>query len=439
MAAGDEVVTLEIQFDWEEPEGARGPELRATWASLRIAVDGRAVTRVYDRRLNSVRERIYLPLYPVAEWLAASWWRLLHESWIPARSRDYWSRHNVRYGREGFALPDLVLAPRGESIEVQWQHADLPDLDLEFLGGGSVVVRRTDLERELRRLLDAVLQRLRDQNVAETLFEEEWERIRGTEPEEEAFARIAATVGRDPYEISEEDERRILRAHEKLQKLSIPADEFWHAVPAEELESRLDQLEAAVEEIAHPRARLRVSLDGRDPSQADSPPWVQGYEAARRLRLETARGDEPFSTFQELADWAMDRSFGPGVHDFRLGDTFEALAHRENGSVGIALSPKRSDSARAFTFARALYELSSPMPGAFDLVTRSRTDRQARNRAFAAELLAPADALRERLAGVSVVAYEDLEDLAGEFAVEAKVVEHQLDNHGIVDKILPAA
>ena len=62
------------------------------------------------------------------------------------------------------------------------------------------------------------------------------------------------------------------------------------------------------------------------------------------------------------------------------------------------------------------------------LVTRSVTEHQQRNRAFAAEFLAPAESIRERIGG-DRVGEEDIEDLAQEFKVSDRVIRHQIQNH----------
>ena len=69
---------------------------------------------------------------------------------------------------------------------------------------------------------------------------------------------------------------------------------------------------------------------------------------------------------------------------------------------------------------------ASPGPG---LLSSLSTDRQAQSRAFAAEFLAPADALRARLAGNSSVEPERTDDLAREFGVSSEVIRRQIENH----------
>jgi len=74
---------------------------------------------------------------------------------------------------------------------------------------------------------------------------------------------------------------------------------------------------------------------------------------------------------------------------------------------------------------------------ALSLITRGQTEHQQRNRAFAAEFLAPALSIRRRLSS-DHVSEEEVEDVALELGVSAFVIRHQIENHGlatIVDRV----
>lgn len=90
----------------------------------------------------------------------------------------------------------------------------------------------------------------------------------------------------------------------------------------------------------------------------------------------------------------------------------------------------RGESGRRFLLARALGEYlgrSAPGPA---LLSSLSTDSQAQSRAFAAEFLAPAASLRERLAGRSMEV-ERADDLAREFNVSSELIRRQVQNHGL--------
>ena len=100
---------LEFEFDWMDAGGVAGPELRATWASLRIRAGETAITRVFDGRSRTVREEIFVPIYPLAEWLATNWWFLTHELANPVKEHDpgFLRRHTLGVGMDGYAFPTL--------------------------------------------------------------------------------------------------------------------------------------------------------------------------------------------------------------------------------------------------------------------------------------------------------------------------------------------
>jgi Zn-dependent peptidase ImmA (M78 family) len=64
------------------------------------------------------------------------------------------------------------------------------------------------------------------------------------------------------------------------------------------------------------------------------------------------------------------------------------------------------------------------------LITSSINDRQQRNRAFAAEFLAPASLIAKSVSG-SPVTIAEVADIAQDFGVSPHVIEHQIKNHGI--------
>jgi Zn-dependent peptidase ImmA (M78 family) len=87
---------------------------------------------------------------------------------------------------------------------------------------------------------------------------------------------------------------------------------------------------------------------------------------------------------------------------------------------------------RRFSLCRALSDyLASGLPS---LVTRSQTEHQQRNRAFAAQFLAPAESIRKRIMGWSPDE-DGVYELAREFRVSELVIRHQIRNHGLAELV----
>ena len=97
--------------EWQDGEGIAGEELSATFAALRIDVGGEPLTKVLDNRAATIRDSIFVPLYPIAEWLVSNWWFLAHEPENPAKKRTpaFNRRHSLRTSADGYALPDLTM------------------------------------------------------------------------------------------------------------------------------------------------------------------------------------------------------------------------------------------------------------------------------------------------------------------------------------------
>ena len=66
MVFRNALASLSFAFDWMDAERIAGPELAATWASLRIEVGDSVITRLFDERSRTIRDMIFVPLYPLA-------------------------------------------------------------------------------------------------------------------------------------------------------------------------------------------------------------------------------------------------------------------------------------------------------------------------------------------------------------------------------------
>ena len=98
-------------------------------------------------------------------------------------------------------------------------------------------------------------------------------------------------------------------------------------------------------------------------------------------------------------------------------------------SPGCVVANGRATTQR-FLLARALGDYLGRTTDAPAILSGLATDRQAQSRAFAAEFLAPAEALRQRLGGEQV-SPDEVEDLACDFDVSGYVVRHQIENHNL--------
>lgn len=413
-----------VYFEWEESPHVRTPELNATWARLEMYVDDVPITKVEDHRSRGVRDGIYVPLYPVAEWLVANWWFL----WNEWRADHPAARHNLLAAREGFALPDLSFLPTETRMRLIWRTRSASASDrVSFLLEGSQLVDKDIVREQIRTLIEGVIQRLTDRNLCNTFLTSEWEAILASErdPEQNRFCEQAARLGIDPFN----PEPSVAESLEQMDTLLPHAviDDFCDAVRPDEIPAGikavrdfLDSLEDAGRcQTAWHDVRERLAISN------GHTPWHYGYRQAQRLR-EYLGITGPIKTdlvpmLRQVFDSVKPRQFDAPA---RI-EAIAATGENDMPGIGITSRMAREESQR-FLLCRALSDLLAV--NAPSLVTRAETEHQQRNRAFAAEFLAPAAAIQERLSG-DTLTEEDLEDLAHEFRVSGFVIRHQIENH----------
>ena len=94
---------------------------------------------------------------------------------------------------------------------------------------------------------------------------------------------------------------------------------------------------------------------------------------------------------------------------------------------------RKPDKGRRFLLARALGDYIGRSESGPAILGTLNTARQAESRAFAAEFLAPAESLRERVGNARAVDSQAVDELADEMKVSSWVVRHQVTNHAIAE------
>jgi IrrE N-terminal-like domain len=426
-----------ITWEWESAPEVRTPEHRATWARLEIWAGHSCVTLVEDRATGSSRRGIYCSLYPLAEWAAWNWWFLQFDA-RPARAlsragrlaalpRQQRERHCIRASNDGFAWPALAIIPDGERAHLVWE-ADSPgrpDWPVRFLAGGERWVASAEVQRELAAMISAVLTRLAEQNAGATALAKEWNALEATDEDEASFCRAAARLGLDPYSDAEQYAGAIIQASEELDGDLLT--DFLDAVDPGQLQDALKWVVTARSRALHPRGtltgngssfgKLRAAATGSR-ARDHGPAWERGWDNARVVRgLQNADVSRQFDLRSLIA---------PSVVS---GGDPDLLALGNAGAphpVAVLNQRKPAASAR-FTMARALWHYIWDDAPVF-AVTSAHTYRQAVERAFAAELLAPAEGIARFLGSPEAATDEDLEQVAELFGVSPVVIEHQVTN-----------
>lgn len=435
---------VRFEFDWVDSEGVTSAELSATWASLRIAVGDSVVTRIEDKRAKTVRDCVYVPLYPLAEWLATNWWFLTHEFQNPDRqsNREFQRRHSLGANREGYAFPNLEVISSGARTTLAWKRYAPQWTRVEFLNEGYASVDGLEFRDACSGMIDSVIRRLSSHGIDDTLLQQEWAAIQETEAcqEEVAFCEIAAGLGLDPYDMDDSQCDAILSLTSQFGDFVVEAVQ---ALDASSLSAQSTAISSAIQDARQnslPFHRIRnFTIDfGREVKT--TPPWRVGYNWARRLRGELDLDGQPLPTVATIAAALGEEEARINgatrqvetLHDAPLIDGLVTV--NDDESASFAFRPA-GEHTRRFSFCRALGEyLATPRTGS--LITKSHSERQQFNRAFAAEFLAPSRALEAKVSR-SVVYDDEIDEVAEEFGVSPFVIIHQLENHQIAQVAEP--
>ena len=414
-------MSVRMTFDWVEAPPSADALAQSTMAALTIEVGGCVVTSVLDRRSRSCRGHVVTPLGYVAEWLVGNWWRLFHEVEDARAPRPGFAQaHDLAFVGEGYVLPSLSIAPTPQQMRLRWQRRQPLHSTIEFTEQGEALVDRHELEDVLQGFVEVVRDRLAGDGVTGALLHNEWPAIQAVDADEREFCRAAALLGEDPFAVA--------------QPLAEQLVDFWHRTEPTLREDALaaangDGLASLASWLTDEWQRLSIVNGGNNwaafrgnlPTPSAPEPYRRGYELARAARRQLGRCSERYD-FSTIGPEAV-----PSTTMQPPTSTIQGLVAADSPACAVANGRETS---KRFLLARALGDYLGRTEQGPAILSGLATDRQAQSRAFAAEFLAPADSLRQRLGGEQVPP-DAVDDLALEYGVSSYVVRHQIENHNL--------
>jgi hypothetical protein len=411
-----------MEFNWLDFGQHDAAEINATFAEFKITVGGHPITRVLDTRARTTREYIRVPLYPLAEWLVFNWWRLFYEVKTPGKKAsdlDQETLHCFSAAQEGFPLPQLAIYSEGDTANLRWTAYAGAFHNVEFLESGGADVPKDDIKGEASALVRAVLDRLAETGVKTPILLENWQAIENSDEDEAEFCRAAAYLGLDPYALRQQDAAAMMDIWRQIPE-GVRADAFTAAnmdnLPqlATWIQQGIDRLGPNVRKPSQFVGRLQRPLITHVVS-----PWEEGYILAQHARRELGiapLGQPDLSKF----GWRQVRASAPS-------STIDGLIGLEVDAITCYSNKERPESLR-FLAARSMLGWLYGANSCLSLLTSAITLRQQQERAFAAEFLVPAQAIKSRIA-FDEVTEDQIADIAAEFQVSPFVVDHQIKNH----------
>lgn len=430
----------------DEPT-ATEPLERATWSQFRLDVENSCVTRFWNQANSAEQRTLYIPLYDIAEWIVQNWWALLYEPCIgetpprehrrlDASSSAWLHRHCLRTAESGLLLPYLHIYSNGPHICLSWEADEsqsVPTQALKFLDSGFAQLERPVAELELREFIGSVLEwcaHLEDPRLV--ALRHDWQAISGSDEQERKFCAALGRMGIDPYDAAAwpADLEEFVNATLATHGGEDIVDDFFECVEPDNaagvwnwiIKARTSQQLSRRQFHATPTvAGFRTAKD-------------QGYALARQIReLSGVAPNDPVPDPAGIVREACAVSVSQTPHNHLPSRNVNAVVGW-NGSNAYIVGPQlaRPDNNR-FLFARGIYQALAGCSSGPRLLTRASTWHQQASRAFAAEFLAPMDALsREASGDMDVEEREGLqESLARKYDVSTEVVRLQLYNQGV--------
>lgn len=431
-----------FEYDPIDQLAAFDPVERRTWCALRIRVGHRFVSRIWDKSLQAERTTLYLPAFPIAEWIVQNWWSLLNElcpwemvprSRIDATRIGWIKRHCLRSADSALLLPELYLFHDGQSFRAEWQ-SDLPDsmpnMPGEFINDGADQLDTDATQECFAQFVNDILghaANLNDDRVIHVT--NQWRAIRSADDEERQFCTLAGRMGINPYDQNEMTEGLALFLEESITNAQEPLVRDLTEV------ARPESIEPQWSWIKDISQDLHLGPNPVDPPftlppRRLSPPKF-GYQLALKVRASANIETEPLGSVEEVAQDVVHGRFRVEDRNHVPGQGILAIVGRSSSGDIVTAGPQSPHSYnQRFLIARSVYHALVTSTESQRLVTKAYSWDQKASRAFAAELLAPQRALVNRLV-TTTADPQMVEELSKEFKASTMVIEKQLDNAGI--------
>jgi hypothetical protein len=429
---------MSIKLGWLPPfQGT--PEIERTSATIQICFGAENATRSWDVWSESVQDGARVAAYPLAVWLASSWWRIRWES-LPSRIRlaqdavpadtNWRLSHELPAAGYGFIWPQLSFVSDGESVRVICrQSPSLSQEPVHYLSEFNLTVPAPEFEKEIDSFLDLVLRRL--DPLGETELHLLWREVLAerADREQSATRKIEARLGYDADEAPPDILDHLLKL-----ATEVGADAADEIAPVCAGSNPIDALQKVMNLASQPGLHGRVSIPGyASIPNGNVPPWQRARQLATSVRRSLGLGGEPLNdkTLSELLRISPDDlDEKPSVH------ASMGLAIRTGNDRDLKLLfHKRNRPARRFEAARFIADYLSAEGGDRWLpITDAATARQKLQRAFSAEFLCPIDSLRLYLG--DEFPPEAFEDAADHFGISEMAIKSHLANHHLIPRTL---
>ena len=407
--------------------------------TLRLSANNRLMTKVVDEQ-QEPHDGPRVSAFRLAEWLLWNWWRIRWEpSSSQADSLSWQQAHETASIGGGWLWPRIRFDSDGRNVAISSAGSDATVTEpVSFLGeDDEQFVSAPAFERGVDLFVQDVICQLAANKLVSNSVSRMWDELQDERSDSDlaTYRRFEALLGCNPDEaddgvIDQLTKDRSILGEQAANEVAANAP-LTHGVlaTADSLQGVARQTGFDISErnsVASPMTDNTMAFVESDHT-VPAVPWQVGQNAARALRRREGLGDRPISD-RLLCDmcglpervFSKSSSVKPPMAYTLSTETGRRIVFRARVSNG-----RRFDAARLLGDRLLVRNDESLQPA-----TWTHTFRQKMQRAFAAELLCPFDALLEELNGDH--SYDSIEEAAKKFRVSPRLVANRLEDSGML-------
>jgi len=426
---------FKFTHDWMAAGYHDEPEILHTMAHLALHIDNINLMQNEDIWAKTIRETVLVSGYPLAMWLASSWWRLNFETLPPRMSAqtpliDWRMAHEMGAVNHGFVWPTVLFASDGEVMKV-WAKPSNGNIQqsVRYLNGLTqpMPIELADFQRCVEDFITSVLNRLDAVGYPNTDLRNLWQLLEEerTDLASSNYRRLEAQFGYDPDECPE-----AMMGKAQALEQQMGAGTLSELAP---LYGKIagDPLLTAIEDmIEGPGLTATPAIPSLQKNNTpQGKPWEYAVAVARELSASLDKRGDVVENRQLYDLLGLSIS---SVEQWTPPNTSKhaAIAVPCNTNQLKIVPRKKHPRGKRFELARLLgdYIFTHDADKKWLASTDLATSRQQFQRAFAAEFLCPINVLQDFLGND----YSEfaIEDAAEHFQVSVETVRSLLINNG---------
>ncbi len=410
------------------------PEISLSMTHLTLHIGDVSLMQNEDIWAKTIRDSALVSAYPLAMWLAASWWRLNFEP-LPAPgvypAMDWRMAHEMGAANHGFVWPKVLFASDCEYMQIWAMPSSANNRQsVRYLNGldSPASVKLVDFQLGVENFISSVLDRLDAVNCRNTDLWNVWQLIQEerTDAQSLNYRRLEAELGYDPDECPDE-----MMSQTQALEQTMGSEALTELAPIYGKSAGGSAYNVIEEMLASPGLIGTPNAPSLQQSKSTlGKPWRRAVAIARELRESLSNKNGVIDNKQLYALLGLSTA---AVEAWTPNARHGAAIGIPGINKQIKFVPrKKHPMAKRFELARLLgdYILTENMDKQWLTSTDLSTARQKYQRAFAAEFLCPIEDLQDFLG--NDYSEDAIEDAAEHFQVSQTTVNSLLKNNGLI-------